>query len=302
MTTVQLVNPNSVSKQRAATPVVPIFRDSAFDAEATRALGSAYDIACRALHPKGQPPVIQESLARKIVEAAARGERDPERLATIALAILGPFHRDVTRRFGLVPNFFMSAPEAPEILEKLWDFATSAYLNNPIPSLFKERLFVFLSRFCQVRYCIVRHCGFLVGYGHSSGDASAPPQTIEQVLRLLKSLPPWRRELEPIYERLAAFKTPPDWPGSDSELEDCIFAAAAVIFVQPGNSARARDALRQALGGRRFEYLMALLAFIRTAHFWTVVHPGLKIEDDMRTLMSEEKELASLLLQDPDLP
>ena len=47
---------------------------------------------------------------------------------------------------------------------------------------------------------------------------------------------------------------------------------------------------------------MALLAFIRTAHFWTVVHPGLKIEDDMRTLMSEEKELASLLLQDPDLP
>jgi hypothetical protein len=119
MTTVQLVNPNSVSKQRAATPVVPIFRDSAFDAEATGALGSAYDIACRALHPQGQPPVIQEQLARKIIEAAARGERDPERLATAALAILGPFHRDVTRRFGLVPNFFMSAPEAPEILEKL---------------------------------------------------------------------------------------------------------------------------------------------------------------------------------------
>jgi hypothetical protein len=302
MTTVQLVNPNSVSKQRAATPVVPIFRDSAFDAEATGALGSAYDIACRALHPQGQPPVIQEQLARKIIEAAARGERDPERLATAALAILGPFHRDVTRRFGLVPNFFMSAPEAPEILEKLWDFAGSAYLDNPIPSLFKERLFVFLSRFCQVRYCIVRHCGFLVGYGYSSGDASAPPQTIGQVLRLLKVLPPWRRELEPIYERLAAFKTPPDWPNSDSELEDGIFAAAAVIFVQPGNSARARDVLRPALGGRRFEYLMALLAFIRTAHFWTVVHPGLKIEDDMRTLMSEEKELASLLLQDPDLP
>ena len=32
------------------------------------------------------------------------------------------------------------------------------------------------------------------------------------------------------------------------------------------------------------------------------MHPGLVIEDDMRMLMSEEKELASLLLQDPDLP
>jgi hypothetical protein len=284
------------------TSVVPLFRDSAFDAEATRALGEAYDIACRALHPNGQPPVIQEMLARKIVQAAQYGERNPERLATIALGTLGPFHRDVTRRFGLVPTFFMSAPDAPEIVEKLWEFAKSAYLDNPIPSLFKERLFVFLSRFCQVRYCIVRHCGFLVGHGHSSGDALAPPQTVEQVLRLLTVLPPWRRDLEPIYRRLAAFNTPTDWPGSDSELEDHVFAAAAVIFVEPGKSERARDVLRQALGGRRFEYLMALLAFIRAAHFWTVAHPGLEIEDDMRVFMSEQKELAGLLLQDPDLP
>jgi hypothetical protein len=281
---------------------VPLFKDSAFDAEATHVLGSAYDIACRSLHPKGRLPVIQDQLARKIIEAAQRGERDPERLATIALGTLGAFHRDVTRRFGLVPNFFMSAPDAPEIVEKLWDFATSAYLDNPIPSLFKERLFVFLSRFCQVRYCVVRHCGFLVGYGHSSGDASAPAQTIEQVLRLLRASPPWRRDLEPIYGRLAAFKTPTDWPDPESELEDCVFAAAAVVFVEPGKSERAREVLRQALGGKRFEYLIALLAFIRAAHFWTVAHPGLEIEDDMRTLMSEEKELASLLLQDPDLP
>ena len=282
--------------------VVPIFRDSAFDAEATLAMGHAYDIACRSLRPNGRLPVIQELLATKIVQAAQRGERDPERLATIALGILGRFHSDVTRRFGLVPNFFMSAPDAPEIVEKLWDFAKSAYLDNPIPSLFKERLFVFLSRFCQVRYCIVRHCGFLAGYGHSSGDASAPPQNIEQVLRLLRVLPPWRRQLEPIYNRLAAFKTPTDWPDPESEIEDCVFAAAAVIFVEPGKSERARDALRQALGGKRLEYLLALLAFIRAAHFWTVAHPGLEIEDDMRTLMSEEKELALLLLQDPDLP
>jgi len=153
--------------------IVPIFRGSGFDAETTHDLGKAYDIACRALHVKSQPPVIQETLAKKIIEAAQRGERDPDRLAAIALGILGPFHRDVTRRFGLIPNFFMSAPDAPEIVEKLWDFAKSAYLDNPIPALFKERLFVFLSRFCQVRYCIVRHCGFLVGYGNSSGDASA---------------------------------------------------------------------------------------------------------------------------------
>ena len=294
--------PNSIPPPASATmsSVVPLFKDSGFDDEATQILGIAYDIACRSLHPKGQPPVVQAALAKKIVEAAQYGERDPDRLAAIALSILGPVHQEVSRRFGLVPNFFMSAPDAPEIVDRLWDFAKSAYLDNPIPALFKERLFVFLSRFCPVRYCIVRHCGFLVGYGYPSGDASAAPQTIEQVVKLLKVPPPWRRELETVYARLEAFKTPLDWPDPDSDVEDWIFAASALIFVVPLKSERARHALRQALGAKRLEYLLALLAFIRTAHYWTVVHPGLTIEDDVRELMTSHKELATLLLQDPD--
>ncbi|MGC1764025.1 MAG: hypothetical protein WA769_13875, partial [Pseudolabrys sp.] len=63
------------------------------------------------------------------------------------------FHQQVAKRFRLVPNFFVSTPDGPEIVEKLWGFAAAAYLDNPIPTLFKERLFVFLSRFCPVRCC-----------------------------------------------------------------------------------------------------------------------------------------------------
>lgn len=281
--------------------VVPLFRNTGFDALGTEALVKAYDIACLSLHSRGQPHVVQTILAKNIIQAAQRGERNPDRLAAVALTSLGAFHREVTRRFGLVPNFFVSAPDAPEILEKLWDFATSAYLDNPIPSLFKERLFVFLSRFCQIRYCIVRHCGFLVGYGNASGDATATPQTIEQAIKLLKAPPPSRRELDPVYRGLMALKAPIDWPAPDSEVEDWMFTACAVIFVEPVKSERARQGLRHALGGQRFEYLLALLAFIRTAHYWTMVHPGLEIEDDVRELMTSHKELASLLLQDPEL-
>src|SRR6185295_7870128 len=144
-----------------------------------------------------------------------------------------PFHQDVAERFGLVPNFFMSTRDAPEIVEKLWDFAKAAYLDNPMPSQFKERLFVFLSRFCPVRYCIIRHCGFLVGYGHSSGDPESRPQTIDQVVSLLRTPSPWRRELEPIYECLSAMEKPIDWPAPESDAEDWIFAMSAVIFVEP---------------------------------------------------------------------
>ena len=122
------------------------------------------------------------------------------------------FHQQVAKRFRLVPNFFVSTPDAPEIIEKLWAFAAAAYLDNPIPTLFKERLFVFLSRFCPARYCIVRHCGFLIGYGAAAGDPAAHTQTIEQMVELLKTPPPWRRDLEPIYSSLAARRSRSNGP------------------------------------------------------------------------------------------
>lgn len=203
------------------------------------------------------------------------------------------FHDQVAKRFRLVPNFFVSAPDAPEIVERLWSFAAAAYLDNPIPTLFKERLFVFLSRFCPIRYCIVRHCGFLVGYGHSAGDPTAGTQTIEQVLKLL-------RDLEPIYGSLEGTNKPVDWPAPDTEIEDQLFALCTLMFVNPMQSGRALNALRHALGGKRCEYVLALLAFIRTAHFWTLVHPAIEMEEDVKQLLNGHKELAALLLQEPD--
>ena len=44
------------------------------------------------------------------------------------------FQTQVEKRFRLVPNFFVSAPDAPEIVERLWSFAAAAYLDNPIPT------------------------------------------------------------------------------------------------------------------------------------------------------------------------
>jgi hypothetical protein len=59
------------------------------------------------------------------------------------------FEWEVASRFGLVPNFFSSAPDAPEMVERLWDFAKAAYLDTPIPALFKERLFVYSRDFAR---------------------------------------------------------------------------------------------------------------------------------------------------------
>ena len=102
----------------------------------------------------------------------------------------------VEGRFGVLPNFFRLAPKTPEITEKLWGFAQAAYLDNPLPSLFKERLFVYLSRFCAVRYCVARHTGFLLGLGRPSGDKRAGVQSIVEIVGLLQRPFPRGRELE----------------------------------------------------------------------------------------------------------
>src|SRR6202795_4412631 len=92
----------------------------------------------------------------------------------------------VAERFGVLPNFFRLAAETPEITERMWGFAQAAYLDNPLPSEFKERLFVHLSRFCAVRYCMARHVGFLIGMGRPAGDANAPPHSVAEVVQLLQ--------------------------------------------------------------------------------------------------------------------
>jgi two-component sensor histidine kinase len=210
------------------------------------------------------------------------------------------FQREVATRFGLVPNFFSSAPDAPEIIERLWAFAKAGYLDNPIPSLFKERLFVYLSRFCEVRYCIARHCAFLVGRGHSSGDPAVAVQSIEQAAKLLKTPPPWDRDHNVIVGGLEALPPLMEWPAPETEQEDWLIAACTLLFVEPRRADRARRALRKALGGNRFEHLMGLLAFIRTAHYWTVLHPELSFEEDVRDLLKVNEELARLLLEDQE--
>ena len=82
------------------------------------------------------------------------------------------------------------------MIQELWSFAKAAYLDNPLPSAFKERLFVHLSRFCEVRYCVIRHVGFLVGCGNASGDASLPPHSVKQALALLSRPVPSPADVE----------------------------------------------------------------------------------------------------------
>jgi len=71
--------------------IIPFVRKSGvvFDDRVTDLLGQAFDAARRELHDKGQPDIVYEIVAVRIIEAARKGERDVSRLAAAGLAALG---------------------------------------------------------------------------------------------------------------------------------------------------------------------------------------------------------------------
>ena len=59
------------------------------DPETTAVVVRAYERACAELHDTGQPPVVRDVIARRLIEIAGRGERDVEQLWRAAFESLG---------------------------------------------------------------------------------------------------------------------------------------------------------------------------------------------------------------------
>jgi PAS domain S-box-containing protein len=206
----------------------------------------------------------------------------------------------IEERFGVLPNFFRLAPETPEITAKLWGFAEAAYLNNPLPSVFKERLFVHLSRFCAVRYCIARHVGFLVGLGHPAGDPTARTQSVTDVVELLRRPFPRGQKLQSLLSLCASYPAPMvEMPVANTEMEDVIFVLAAHVFLKTSDYLPCLDAATRLFGPVRLQYLLLFLAFVRAAHYWTETHPEIAFEEDINKLLATHESLADCILNDP---
>ena len=57
--------------------------------EATPIIGEAFDKVCKEMHDKGQPDLVKEIIANRLIEIADHGERDPEKMCESALISLG---------------------------------------------------------------------------------------------------------------------------------------------------------------------------------------------------------------------
>jgi hypothetical protein len=82
----RFIEDGKTRRSAAALSVVQFLPRGVFDDDATHAMGQAFDSALALLGEKFRPTVIHEVVARRIVAAARKGERNPDRLRDTAIA------------------------------------------------------------------------------------------------------------------------------------------------------------------------------------------------------------------------
>ena len=195
---------------------------------------------------------------------------------------------EIVGRFSFFPPFFQPALATPQVLDNLWRQTLSAYVDNPLSALFKEKLNAVLSRYCVVPYCMIVHSAALRPLGMTAREVlallDAPPLAIQGdnlPLGVLPVPPP----------NLAAGPIP------DSPLEKTLLYCATSVFLEQTNAEACHVELRRLLGPDLYPHLIAYLAYVHTCHTWVEAHPDISYEADQRA----REHLGSLLDEEPAL-
>ncbi|MEO7719442.1 MAG: SpoIIE family protein phosphatase [Capsulimonas sp.] len=195
---------------------------------------------------------------------------------------------EIVGRFGFFPPFFEPALPSPSVLENLWSQTVFAYLDNPFPALFKEKLNAYLSRFCVVPYCMVCHSATLRPLG----------MTPSEVLTLLETPPPIDLDIDAHLSRLHEYSIfDMDALVAGSPLEESLLACVVAVFLEGEQALRCRSELVHLLSDDLYNHLTAYLAYIKTCHTWIEMHPEVSYEADERA----KEHLGPMLAQEPAL-
>ena len=195
---------------------------------------------------------------------------------------------EIQEKFGFVPPFFSPAESTPQVLENLWQQTLSAYVDNPLPALFKEKLSAYLSRYCAIPYCMVCHSSTLRPLGMSA----------REVLKLLESTPPTEAEINQCFPGVDTQQISiENWAEPNTAIEKYIFYCSILIFLEIKDSEDCHTKLRRLLTLEAYNYLALFIAYIKTCHTWMLSHPEVSYQADQRV----QNYLLGYLQEEPAL-
>jgi len=189
----------------------------------------------------------------------------------------------IERRFGFVPPFYGPAAQQPALLANLWQQTQTAYVDNPLPTLFKEQLAASLGRFCAARYCLICHTCSLRPLG-----ADAPA-----ILELLRQPVPTIAEVEATIARLADRSRAADLHGQDSEFTAGVMQLAIGVYLGGAMTQQALPALARLLDPHTYNDLISFISYNRMCHEWVLAHPEVSFQTDQRYLQNYDEMIAA---------
>ena len=193
---------------------------------------------------------------------------------------------EIIKQLGHFPAFLIPAVNASSIYRSLTQRTLLAYINNPLPAVFKEQLFVALSHYCGVEYFTICHSCTLYSLGLSAteilelGNLQYPQTEPEAIAELEKLKQQWQDS---------------DWQGNP-QISTNLLRCASFIFFQP-QAVDFSERLKQLLGIVRYHYLVVLLGYITLCHQWVKSDPVISHGQDRRSQLY----LGSLLLENTQL-
>jgi len=195
---------------------------------------------------------------------------------------------EIIKQLGFFPAFLIPALNSSLIYQSLVQQTLFAYLNNPLPSRFKEKLFIILSRYFGIEYFSICHSCTLRSLGVSARDILAlreltvPQSELEIADELQTIRQQWRKETS-WYDR-------PD-------LEAILLRCASLLFLHPEQTANLSHHLKEILGTVYYHYLIVLLGYIKICHQWVKSNANIQHQQDRRSQLN----LGSLLLENIEL-
>ncbi len=192
---------------------------------------------------------------------------------------------EIIKQLGYFPAFLIPAINSSLIYRSLAQQTLFAYINNPLPAQFKEKLFIILSRYFGISYFTICHSCTLRSLGISPAEILELekikyPQTEIEVAADLQILSrQWHREK--------------DWQ-NNLQLEASLLRCCSLIFLQPERTTSLSAELKELLGIVYYHYLVVLLGYIKLCHQWLLSNPDISHQQDRRSQL----HLGSLLLEE----
>jgi AhpD family alkylhydroperoxidase len=206
--------------------------------------------------------------------------------------LLKQYEQEVEQRVGSMPAIFRANPDNVSAVAPFWNMARAAWLDNPLPPVFRERLLVYLALLVGCRYCLLRHATWL----RTAGRLLDASQVINlpALIQLLQAPPPTDDELQRAQETLEGW-TRADLPPPGSPHEQAVLVIAGGLCLGRGDLGQLRRVLVQALAASRADQIVLLITYFQAERKFAQLHPDLPVDEDAGALLKREPELAQLL-------